>query len=78
MKSETTNAKLKRLGYTTKKAAGVAKKHIIKDGETVFTGNVEEVNAFLEKSHCICGAWDGPEGYPGAMWDSSEDWCPIH
>jgi len=27
---------------------------------------------------CCCGAWHDPDDYPGAMWDRSEDWCPVH
>lgn len=27
---------------------------------------------------CCCGAWADPDGYPGAMWDRSEDHCPVH
>lgn len=32
----------------------------------------------MDLPHCLCGAWASPDEYPGAMWDRSEDWCPLH
>jgi hypothetical protein len=47
----TLNETLKELGYTTKKAGGLRmyQKHILKDGEIVFTGSADEVWKWLKR-----------------------------
>ena len=45
---ETLNERLTAAGYTTASAPGLYQKHILKDGEIIFTGDASEVASWLE------------------------------
>lgn len=51
MSGPTLNERLEELGYTTVHGVGVGQKHVLRDGEVVFTGRAYEVWAWLRETH---------------------------